>query len=332
MWIPGFPGITRWIEIELPGNGQPPVLLIAGPTASGKSALALALAEAYRGTVINGDSMQVYRDLRILTARPDEQQLARAPHRLYGYLDAAERNSVAEWRVRALREIADAQAVDRLPIVVGGTGLYLRALQHGLASVPEIPAAIRSKAVELYRRLGGAVFRERLADADPVAAARLPANDRQRLIRAFEVVSATGTPLHQWQANSDPTTGDGFASILLLPPRQMLYAACENRFRAMIAAGGRDELEALAARNLDPQLPAMKALGIPQLLRHLRGEITAEEAILLAVQATRRYAKRQMTWFRHQMIADLTLTEQFSESLLRCSCHFIDGFLLTGRG
>lgn len=309
----------------------PPVILIAGPTASGKSALALALAELYRGTVINADSMQVYRDLRILTARPDAAALARTPHRLYGYLDASEHGSVADWLGRADAAIGEAREAGRLPIVVGGTGLYLRALQHGLAAVPEIPAAIRAEAIELHRLLGGAAFRERLASVDPVAAARLAANDRQRLIRAFEVVSATGIPVHEWRARGNPPMPYRFGGILLLPPRQALYEACDTRFRAMIAAGALDELKALAARHLDPDLPAMKALGNPQLLRHLRGELGLDQAVGLAVQATRRYAKRQMTWFRHQMVADLILVEQFSESLLRCSRHFIDQFLLTVR-
>jgi tRNA dimethylallyltransferase len=306
-----------------------PVVVIAGPTASGKSALAVELAAALGGTIINADSLQIYRDLRILSARPDAAAMARMPHRLYGFLDAAERGSVGRWRELALAEIAAAHAAGRLPIVVGGTGLYLQALQHGLAAIPAVPPAIRDEAAKLHRTLGGAAFRELLAARDPEAAARLPDGDRQRLIRAFEVVRATGVPIGRWQAGTTAAAPYRFAALLLMPPRTALYAACDARFRTMLERGGLDEAAALAARGLDPGLPALKALGVPQLLRHLRGEIGLDEAILLATRATRQYAKRQMTWFRHRMTADLLLPEQFSESLLRCSRHFIDDFLLT---
>ena len=288
------------------------------------------MAAALGGTIINADSLQVYRDLRILSARPDAAALARAPHRLYGYRDAAERGSVGDWRALALAEITLAHRAGSLPIVVGGTGLYLRALQYGLAAIPPIPAAIRSEAAELYRALGGTAFRERLRALDPVSA-RLPSGDRQRLMRAFEVVHATGRPLAEWQAQTGAAAPYRFATLLLLPPRATLYALCEARFRAMMSAGALAEAAALAARGLDPMLPAMKGVGVPELLRHLRGEITLDAAIVLATRATRRYAKRQMTWFRHQMDPDLLLNEQFSESLLRCSRHFIDEFLLTAR-
>jgi len=310
---------------------QPPVILIAGPTASGKSMLALELAAAVGGTIINGDALQIYRDLRILSARPDEAVLARVPHRLYGYLDAAERGSAGRWRGLALAAIGDAHKDGRLPIVVGGTGLYLRALQHGLVAIPPIPAAIRAEAAALYRALGGAAFRERLVALDPVAASRLSVGDRQRLMRAWEVVSATGRRIGEWQAGPATAAPYRFASILLAPPREALYAACDARFLGMIAAGALDEATTLAARDLDPELPAMKAVGVPELLRHLRGDITLDEAVTAATRATRRYVKRQMTWFRHQMVPDLILDAQLSESLLRCSRHFIDHFLLTGR-
>lgn len=308
-----------------------PVVIIAGPTASGKSALALELAAAFDGTIVNADSQQIYRDLYILSARPDAAAMARVPHRLYGYLDAAERGSVGQWRVLALAEIAAAHRAGRLPMLVGGTGLYLRALQHGLAAIPPIPAAIRADAAELYQTLGGAAFRERLALLDSAAAERLPPADRQRLTRAFEVVRATGVPIGQWQARQAVVAPYRFASILMMPPREALYAACDARFAGMIAAGALDEAKGLAARRLDPDLPAMKAVGVPELLGHLRGETSLDEAVALARRATRRYAKRQMTWFRHQMTPDLLLNEQFSESLLRCSRHFIDDFLLTAR-
>jgi tRNA dimethylallyltransferase len=311
---------------------SPPVLVIAGPTASSKSALALELADSLGVVVINADSMQCYRDLRILTARPDEAAERRAPHRLYGFLDASERGSAARWRALALQEIAVSTKAGRLPILVGGTGLYLRALQEGLAPIPEISEEIRREAIDLHRALGGAAFRERLALLDPVAAQRLFAGDKQRLIRAFEVVRATGVPLDTWQQQQPPAKAYRFGTILLAPPRNRLYAACDARFARMIEAGALTEAAALAGRGLDPDLPAMKAVGLPEILAYLRGEMLLADAIAAAQRATRRYAKRQMTWFRHQATPDLTFNEQFSESLLRCSRHFIDRFLLTGRG
>jgi tRNA dimethylallyltransferase len=307
----------------------PPVVIIAGPTAGGKSALALELAAALGGTIINADSQQIYRDLPILTAQPEGAAMRRAPHRLYGFLDPAERGSVARWRELVLSEIAAAHAVGSLPIVVGGTGLYLRALMHGLAQVPDIPPQIRAEAATLFRELGGAMFRERLRALDPIAADRLPPGDRARLTRAWEVVRGTGSPLAEWQHCG---AGEGryrFATLLLMPPREVLYAACDARFAAMIEGGALDETRALAARGLDPDLPAMKAVGVPELLGHLRGEISLEGAIARAQRSTRRYAKRQATWFRHQIVPDLAFAEQFSESLLRRSRHFIDQFLLT---
>ena len=310
----------------------PPVIIIAGPTASGKSALALELAAVLCGTIINADSQQIYRDLPVLTAQPDNAALRRAPHRLYGYLDAAERGSVARWRKLALDQIAAAHSVGSLPILVGGTGLYLRALRHGLAPVPEIPPDIRAEAIALYQELGGAAFRERLAALDPAAAARLPPTDRTRLTRAWEVAHATRRPLAEWQSRAADETPYRFATLLLMPPREALYAASDARFAKMIAAGALGEVSALAARGLDPNLPAMKAVGVPELLRHLRGDISLAEAIAAAERATRRYAKRQMTWFRHQLAPDLLFeNEQYSESLLHRSRHFINGFLLTSR-
>ena len=307
-----------------------PVVVVAGPTATGKSALALALAEAFAGTVVNADSIQLYRDLAILSARPDTAAEQRAPHRLYGILDAAERGTVARWRALALAEIAATHAAGRLPIVVGGTGLYLRALRQGLAPIPEPGAAARAEALSLYRTLGGAGLHARLARLDPATAARLKPGDTQRLVRAFEVVRGTGVPLSAWQARPGEPAPYRFATILLLPPRDALYAACDARFAAMIASGGLAEAAALLARGLDPRLPAMKALGIPELFAHLRGESGLAEAVAAAQRATRQYAKRQTTWFRHQETPELAFAEQFSERMLRCSRQFIDRFLLTG--
>jgi tRNA dimethylallyltransferase len=309
---------------------NPPLILIGGPTASGKSALALALAEEFSGTVINADSMQVYRDLAIVTARPGPAEEARAPHRLYGVLDAADPCSAARWRALAEGEIATAASRGSLPILVGGTGLYFRALLDGLADIPPIPAAIRAEARRLHHELGGAGFHAALAGRDPAGAARLAAGDTQRLRRAYEVVVATGRKLADWQ--SDQPAGPRYAcaaTLLLMPPRPALYAACDARFAAMVAGGGLAEIVALLARGLSPDLPAMKAVGVPELARHLAGAIPLDEAIRLGQQATRRYAKRQMTWFRHQLSANVTFDAQFSESLMPQIFSFIRQFLLT---
>jgi len=310
-----------------------PVIVVAGPTASGKSALALELAAARGGTIINADSQQIYRDLKILSAQPDAAAMARAPHRLYGFLDAAERGSVALWREQALAEIGAAHRSGSLPFLVGGTGLYLRALERGLAAVPAIPAAIRAEATELYEQIGGTAFRERLAAVDPNAASRLPAGDRQRLLRAWEVVQATGKPLAEWQRRGGHNRAPfRIAIILIMPPRGILYAACDCRFEAMIAAGALEEARALMARHLPPDLPAMKGVGVPELMRHLRGEIGLDEAVALAQRATRRYAKRQMTWFRHQIVGNVVFEQQFSPSMFAQANDFIGQFLLTHSG
>lgn len=308
-----------------------PVILIAGPTASGKSALALELATALDGTIINADALQVYRDLRILSARPEAAAEARAPHRLYGYLDAAQRGSAGDWRPLALAQIDAAQKAGRLPLVVGGTGLYLRSLQHGIAAIPPVPAVIRAEAMELYRSHGGAVFRAHLAALDPVAAAKLPPGDRQRLSRAYEVVRATGRPLHEWQQRMEEPAPYHFLSLLLMPSRAVLYAGCDARFCRMMEQGGIDEAAALLARGLDPDLPAMKAVGLPELVSYLRGQVGLDEAIAQAQQATRRYAKRQITWFRHQFMPDVTLNGQDSAQILRDARDFIDRWRLTIR-
>lgn len=309
---------------------SPPIVLIGGPTASGKSALALAIAEEFAGTVINADSMQVYRDLAILTARPGPVEEARAPHRLYGVLDAADPCSAARWRGMAEAEITAAVSCDSLPVLVGGTGLYFRALLDGLAEIPPIPAATRAEARRLHRLLGGSGFRACLAARDPTGAARLVPGDTQRLLRAYEVVAATGRPLADWQAaqTAGPRHAD-VAALLLMPQRPFLYAACETRFAAMAAAGGLDEVRALLARRLDPALPVMKAVGVRELALHLAGAVPLAEAVRLGQQATRRYAKRQITWFRHQMSGAQTIGTQFSESLLPEIFSFIRQFLLT---
>jgi tRNA dimethylallyltransferase len=300
------------------------VIVIAGPTASGKSALALGLAERLGGVIINADSMQVYRDLTILTARPGPADEARAPHRLYGVLPGDTPCSAGRWLELALAEINAALAAGRRPIVVGGTGLYLKALTEGIADIPPVPEAVRAEARARHARLGGAVFHAELARCDPAMADRLAPGDTQRLIRAWEVRHATGRSLAEWQAAppAGPPPGLTFAVFALRPPRSALYAACDGRFGRMVEAGALDEVRALEARRLDPALPVMKALGVPELRRHLRGELPLDAAIGLARQATRRYAKRQMTWLRHQIpptgevvVINHAFDQQYSESL-----------------
>lgn len=286
----------------LSASGSAPVLVIGGPTASGKSGLALAVAEAFAGTVINADSMQVYQELRILTARPEPEDEARAPHRLYGVLSVSERGSVARWLELALAAVTDALAQGRLPVVVGGTGLYLRALLQGLAGVPPIPEAVRAAGRERLAALGGVAFRAALVADDP-ASARLPAADSQRLLRAWEVLEATGRPLSAWQAegNHGPPAHWRFFPVRLLPPRPALQAAADARFVQMMAAGALAEARAMEACSLAEDLPAARALGLSELRACVRGELSQDEAVAAAQQATRRYAKRQETWFRHQM-------------------------------
>jgi tRNA dimethylallyltransferase len=314
---------------------ETPIVLVGGPTASGKSALALAVAEEFRGTVINADSMQIYRDLSVVTARPRATEEARAPHRLYGVLDAAETCSAARWRALADREIEAAQGEGRLPVLTGGTGLYFRALLEGLAPVPEIPAEIREAARALYRELGASQFHARLAEHDAAAAARLPASDTQRVIRAYEVVVATGRSLMEWQRAGSASAHRVAAAILLLPPREVLYPAIDHRVEAMAAAGAIEEVRRLLARDLPSDVPALKAVGVPEFAAHVRGELTLADAVAAAQQATRRYAKRQMTWLRHQMppperLPALRVAAQFSESLLPEIFSFIRQFVLTG--
>jgi len=313
------------------------IVIVAGPTASGKSALALALAEEFAGTIINADSQQVYRDLAVLSARPSAAEMERVPHRLYGIIDAAENCSAGRWRALALAEIDAARAGGRVPILTGGTGLYLEALLNGLAELPPIPAAARAEAKALYTRLGGVAFRERLAALDPAGAAKIAANDAQRLTRAYEVVRATGKPLTAWQAEQAPNRSLRAAAVVLLPEREGLYRACDARVLAMIERGAEEEARALLARGLAPHLPAMKAVGLRELGAAESGRLTREEAIAAMQQATRQYAKRQYTWFRNRLqqseiLRKMAIEKQFSESLLSEIFSFIRSSLLTTRG
>jgi len=278
------------------------IILIAGPTASGKSALALALAEKSGGTVINADSMQVYRDLRIITARPTPDEERRVPHRLYGHVDAAENYSAGRWCAEATAALA-ARAPHEPAIIVGGTGLYFNALTRGLAAVPPIPAAIRDEVRARLASEGSAALHAELKARDPNAAARLRPGDRARITRALEVVLATGRSLLQWHEHGMPASVDlaRAAKVFLAPDREELFRRIDARFDAMMAAGALDEVRVLAARKLDRNLPAMKAHGVPWLIRHLSGEITLAEAVEHAKLETRQYTKRQATWFRNQL-------------------------------
>jgi tRNA dimethylallyltransferase len=315
--------------------GKHPAIIVAGPTCSGKSALALDLAERLGGTIINADSMQVYRELRILTARPTASDEARVPHRLYGIRPACEPASAAWWRATALEAIADTIAAGRTPILCGGTGLYLAALAQGLAAIPDPGAAARTEARALLASLGPASLHAQLAEADPQTAATLRPSDSQRIARAWEVWRGTGTGLAAWQRRqtpADPLPLD-FTILLLDPPRDTLRAAIAARAAAMIAQGAIDEVRTLLAQNLDPALPAMRAHGVPEFAAYLRGEIGLAEAERRVCLVTGQYTKRQATWFRrrhiaasapvHRFLARYGENKQLTESILAESYNFI---------
>jgi tRNA dimethylallyltransferase len=278
-------------------------VLIAGPTASGKSALALEVAESLGGVIINADSMQVYRDLRVITARPTSEDEARVPHKLYGFVDAAENYSVGRWCHDVEAVLTEIGKQGRVPILVGGTGLYFKALTSGLAAVPPIPADIRAGVRERLQHEGAPVLHAELMRLDPATARRVTANDRSRISRALEVVLATGRALSDWHREGLPPLIDPAraAKVFITCERKELVRRIEARFDAMMKSTALDEVRRLAERKLDPTLPAMKAHGVPWLIRHLNGEISREAAVAGAVMDTRRYAKRQLTWFRHQM-------------------------------
>ena len=289
---------------------KPRIWLIAGPTASGKSALALRLARQTGGEIVGADSMQLYRDLRILSAGPSDEELAQVPHHLVGVADPAEGWSAGRWLRAATQVLEEIAARGRPAIVVGGTGLYFRALTQGIAEIPHVPSEARPAAAAEYDTLGEAAFRQRLAERDPAAAARIGPGDRQRLSRAWEVLAATGRPLSDWQASGQPPLTPGsWRAVALEPPREALYARCDARLRAMVEAGALDEVRALLARDLDPALPAVKAVGVREFAAHLRGDATLAEALASAQQQTRNYAKRQTTWMRGQMADWPRLTE-----------------------
>ncbi len=317
-------------------SARPPILAITGPTACGKSALAIRIAETFDGVVINADSMQVYGDLRILSARPTPEEEARVPHRLFGVLPASRDCSAEQWRTLAVREIEAALALGKLPILVGGTGLYLRVLQRGLAAVPEIPEAVRAAVRQRQRTLDPQALHGELALRDPEMAARLKPADGQRIARALEVVEATGRSLADYQRMQTTVAADYDAlAIAALPPRAALNARIEARLEKMLEEGALDEVRALLDQGLDPALPAMRAVGVPELASYLYGERTRAQALAAAQAATRRYAKRQRTWLRHQTPRDFDkaamLYAQFSESLDPVIFNEIRWFLLTAQ-
>lgn len=281
---------------------QPPLIeLIAGPTASGKSALALARARETGAVIINADSQQLYADLRILSARPSVEDEALAEHRLYGVADAAEAWSVGRWSRAVLPLLAELADAGRPVLLVGGTGLYFTALTKGLADIPAIPAKTRDGVEAAFDAEGEAAFRRRLSALDPQATQRIESGDRQRLIRAMAVAEHTGRALSDWIADTTPLLAPGsWTGTVIEPERETLYANCDRRVSLMIEQGALDEVRALVARGLDPALPAMKAVGLRELAAHLNGEGSLDQATDAARQATRNYAKRQLTWFRNQ--------------------------------
>ena len=300
-------------------------LLIAGPTASGKSALALALAARFDGVIVNVDSMQVYAELRVLTARPTPEEVAQIPHVLYGIRQAKEPGSVAWWRAEALKAMDEARAAGKIPILTGGSGMYFAALTQGLAEIPDPGADAKAEARALLAKLGPEELHAGLTKVDPATAARLKPQDSQRIARAWEVWRGTGIGLAAWQnRRGEPAPWD-FSAVLLDPPRDTLRQAIATRFQSMVDQGAIAEVEALLTQNLDPALPAMRAHGVPEISAYLRGETTLEYAGRRTELITGQYTKRQATWFRHHRLADslhmhtiparFTPGAQFMESL-----------------
>jgi len=296
-------------------QAQTPVIVVTGPTASGKSALALELAERRGGTVINADAMQTYDAFPILTAQPTEEERGRAPHTLYGVLPFSEIVSAARWRTLASAEIDRALAEGRIPILCGGSGLYLRTLMQGIAPIPDAPPELREQANADWAALGAEAFRERLALHDPAIVGRLKPGDRQRHVRAWEVFQATGRPLSLWQVGEASAAPWRFVTVLLSPDRGWLRERIERRFDVMLGQGVEAEVRAVFERHPDPAWPGLKAHGAPEFFRHFRGELAPGEVRRIAIDHTRQYAKRQMTWFRHQMTPDLVLDSRADETL-----------------
>jgi tRNA dimethylallyltransferase len=304
-----------------------PVLVIAGPTASGKSGLAMLAADAFAGTIVNADAIQMYRDLCILSARPSATDEAFVPHRLYGVLKADETCSAAHWAELAGQEIETIHAQGRLPVLVGGTGLYLKSLIEGLAPMPDVPEHVRDEARALAARIGAPALHAKLSKCDPVMGARLKPGDTQRVTRAWEVYQATGRSLALWQEGRGTPHPAHFLSVFVMPGRDDLYRSCDMRFERMLGAGGWDEARAFL--DAPEGLPALRALGLRELISCMKGDISRDRAIEQAKAATRHYAKRQVTWFRHQMQPSHVLDAQFSESLWSKIFPILRDFLLT---
>ena len=276
-------------------------VLIAGPTASGKSAAAMALAERIGGVIVNTDSMQVYRELRVLTARPSPEDEARVPHLNYGHVPVAERYSAGRFEDDALRALAEAKRIGRTPVFVGGTGLYFEVLERGIAPIPEIPTDVQAANRARLKEIGKLAFYAEFATKDPETASRLGARDSQRVLRAADVLAATGRPLLHWQEREGRAALRAYKQLrfVIAPEREELYRRTDDRFDQMMKLGALEEAATL--KDLDSTLPAARALGVQQFLRHLAGEISLEDAVEDAKRETRRYAKRQLTWFRNRM-------------------------------
>jgi tRNA dimethylallyltransferase len=280
---------------------QPSITLIAGPTASGKSRLAMDMAASTGAMILNADSQQLYADLRVLSARPSAADEAEAEHRLYGVADAAEAWSVGRWTRAVMPLLAELADAGRPALLVGGTGLYFTALTKGLADVPEVPDQVRDAVAAAFDDEGEPLFRRRLAALDPAAAARIEQGDRQRLTRAMAVAEHTGRALSDWTADTTPLLAPGsWTGLVVEPERERLYANCDLRVGLMVEQGAVEEVRALMTRDLSPDLPAMKAVGVREFAAHLAGETTLDEAVDATRQSTRNYAKRQLTWFRNQ--------------------------------
>jgi tRNA dimethylallyltransferase len=280
---------------------EPLITLLAGPTASGKSRRALDMAQRTGAVIVNADSQQLYADLRVLSARPSAGEEALAEHRLYGVADAADAWSVGRWTRTVMPVLAALAAEGRPALLVGGTGLYFTALTTGLADIPDVPVGVRDAAAAAFDADGETAFRRWLAEVDPAAEARIEAGDRQRLTRAWAVAQHTGRALSDWTADTTPLLAPGaWTGLVIEPEREALYANCDLRVADMVEAGALDEVRALMARGLDPALPAMKAVGVREFAAHLTGETTLAAAVEATRQATRNYAKRQLTWFRNQ--------------------------------
>ncbi len=307
------------------------LVIIAGPTCSGKSELARAMALEFNGQIINADSMQVYSDLQVITSRPSNEDLLSIKHKMYGYLDGSKRGNVASWHKLAIKEILNSEEEKNLPIVVGGTGLYLNSLINGISTIPEPTKDIKEYVNEKILKLGlGTIFDE-LKKIDSVGSKKIKPNDKQRIVRSYEVFLSSGKPLTFWQSKEilKPLRHSKIYNLLVLPEREVLYQMCNHRFDKMIVSGAIEEVAKLKDRCLDPSLPVMNAIGVRELSCFLEGDTPLEDAVSKSKQLTRNYAKRQVTWFKNQFNSSSVVFEQFSESLCTKIFPKIRQFLLT---